>query len=89
MGKPRGQYGIGSCRATRSRDTQNPWGAHYATSHMDDPTPNVPFAAEIVSRAKDHVDHKLMEAIHIAEDTPTLNTDRRWQLLPTIRTRSI
>ena len=29
-------------RAARSRDTQNPWGAHYTTSHKDDPTPNVP-----------------------------------------------
>ena len=28
-------------------------------------------------------------SIHTAEDTPTLNTDRGWQLLPTIRTWSI
>ena len=76
-------------RAARSRDTKNPWGAHFATAHKDDPTPNVPFTAEIVSRAKDHVDRKITEAINIAEANPTVNTDRGWQLLPTIRGRSL
>ena len=75
-------------RAARFRDTQSPCGGHYATSHKDDPTPNVSFAAEIVSKAKDHVERKLMEAIHIhvADDTPTLNTDRGWQLSPKLPT---
>lgn len=74
-------------RAARSRDIKNPWGAHFATAHRDSPTPNMPFTAEIVNRAKDHVDRKITEAITIAEEKPTINTDRGWQLLPTIRGR--
>ena len=56
-----------------------PWDAHFATAHRDGPTLNVPFTAEIVHGVKDHVDHKMMEAIKI-----TVNTDRGWQPLPTI-----
>lgn len=69
----------------RSRDAKHPWGAHFATAHRDSPTPNVPFRAKIVSRAKNHVHRNTIKAIKIAEDNPTANMDRGWQLLPTIR----
>ena len=41
----------------------------------------------IISRTTDHVDRKLTEAIHIAIESPPLNTDSRWKLLPTVRGR--
>ena len=63
-------------RAARNGETENPWGAHYTSTHKDDPVPTVPFQAELITRARDHVDRKLAEAIHIAEVTPTLNTDK-------------
>ena len=75
-------------RAALNRNEQNPWGAHYGTTHKGSPVPTIPFTARIIRRAQDHVDHKLGEAIEIAETTPQLNTDSGWQLLPTIRKRS-
>ena len=74
-------------RGARNRDTDNPWGAHYAIAHKDDPVPAVPFQAKMIARPRDHVDRKLPEVIYIAEESPALNTDRGWQLLPTIQTR--
>ena len=71
-------------RAAKNRDAQSPWGAHYATST---PVPIIPFQAEIISRTTDHVDRKLTEAIHIAIESPPLNTDSRCKLLPTVRGR--
>ena len=68
-------------------DDRNPWGAHFLQVHANIRAPVVPFKAVITSRTHDHVDRKLTEAIHIAEESPSLNTDSGWQLLPTIRTR--
>ena len=75
-------------RAALNRDMKNPWGAHYSTKHNRTPVPTIPFSARIIHRARDHVDHKLGEAIEIAEAAPPLNTDGGWQLLPTMRKRS-
>ena len=74
-------------RAAKNRDAQSPWGAHYTTSYRSTPVPIIPFQAEIISRTADHVDCKLAEAIHIAIESPPLNTDRGWKLLPTVRGR--
>ena len=74
-------------RVARNRDVQNPWGAHYAISHRSTPAPSIPFWAEIISRTTDHVDRKLTEAINIAIESPPLNTDSGWKLLPTVRGR--
>ena len=76
-------------RAAKNRDKENPWGAHFTRAHKDGPVPVMPFRAKIIVRTRDHVDRKLMEAIHIAKRTPTLNSDRGWQLLPTIRARPV
>ena len=54
-------------RAALSRDTQNPWGAHFGTEHSGEAVPEIPFSAKIVRRATDHVDRKLGEAIEIAD----------------------
>ena len=75
-------------RGAKSRDSLNPWGAHFSKAHSSTPVPVIPFKAEIISRTKDHVDRKLTEAIHIAEDSPELNTDHGWQLLQTVRGRT-
>ena len=74
-------------RAAKNRDALSPWGAHYATSHRSTPVLVIPFQAEIISRTADHVDHKLTEAIHIAIESPPLNTDSGWKLLLTVKGR--
>ena len=76
-------------RAALSRNTQNPWGAHFYNKHSGTPTPDLPFTAKIVKRTTDHVERKLSEAIEIAETSPLINTDSGWRLLPTIRKRSL
>lgn len=62
-------------RAARNRDTQNPWRGHYYNDHHSTPVPAIPLKAKIVSRTRDKVDWKLVEAIHITEDSIALNTD--------------
>ncbi len=64
-------------RRAALNDEQNPWGAHYGTTHNGSPVPTIPFTARVIRRAQDHVDRKLGEAIEIRSRDNTTTEHRQ------------
>ena len=62
-------------------DGRTPWDAHFLHAHANIRVPVIPFKTVVFSRTHGHVGDKLTEAIHIAEESPSLNTDSGWQPL--------
>ena len=71
-------------RQARALTPLTPWGAHYISQHQHHSftSPFTPFnKASILTKEHSLVNRRILEAVHIRERRPAVNSDCGWRLL--------